>query len=457
MRRVLAIILFCVSAALRAGDIYVSVDGADGNAGTTTNAPKQHITVGLSSVSAGSALYIRAGDYTSGETWPLTISTAGTSTNYSGLTKVIGCDTNWNPINDTNVLAWAKPPTNINITWLISGTAASNFWIQGVGTDMSLTGAGGSGAGWRVEHGAHHITWTNFVVKNTPSAHGMLITPSPDPPINAHHVTFTHGLIDKAGYEHAIWDPSGSDDHALYLEADDFVVDHMRFSNAHSHGVHCFGEASHRGEIRFSRFDNNGAWQIGLYSGTEFVKIYDKLMVGNGSNVVLRLQRANTNLFANNICYGLASGILVDEQATVGGSTGNEIANNIFTAFTSTATNNSPINVLDGATNTLVRNNLSYSNAYPDEIVTTGSVGTTQSNNKFGDAFNANFVNAPTDLHPQNSGDADGNGFDHSADFTTDYDGITWGAVWDIGAYKVSQIPQGSGAVPGYRGTPGRR
>lgn len=415
---------------LPAATYHVTTNGNDTTGDGSLANPWRTITKGKNTMAAGDILLVHGNQNGTGiystETYPIGPPPSSSNTNYASRTQIIG----------TNGPVWVRPPTNVSQTFTWEGVAVSNINVFNIGVTMEDTGAGGSGAGWRIS-GVVRVLWSNCPTMKIPHGHGMLFSASD--PQKARFVEVVNSEIFDAGYQHDIWDPGGTDDHGIYWLVDDGRVQGCTIHNNQSHGIHGFGSASIGCAILGNQIYSNSSVGIGFYSGSHSNLIANNQVWRNSING--KFQFASTNTIANNTFWGGGQALQVLEQAGAGGSVGNLIINNLITAMTLTIPTGEPIQIGTGATNTTVATNICYANAHANEIFTTGSVNTTQSGNFFGDAYDAELTSPPTNFEIGTAGDAVGVGQDLSGLFTVDFFGTTRTVPWDLGSVKVDSTP----------------
>jgi parallel beta-helix repeat protein len=366
-------------------EYYVAKTGNDNNTGESTS-PFLTITKGVSMLSAGKTLYIKAGTYAenlgdnipSGSSWI----TAVTVRNYSNDTVVIrppnGSYGAWRPQYDKQYI--------ILYGLILDGTDATYDVVY-------LDHNGG------LTQGASYIRFRNCTIQNAASQ-GILASEQ------SHHNEFINCTFYHNG---VLWTQ-----HGLYIHGAYNLIDSCTFYQNSGWGAHLFAEGSvedscHDNVVRNSLFHDNGqaAEQcagMGLYGGDNNMA-YNNILYHEERAIVIAYGATNTKVY-NNTMYGNYEGIQVGS----------------------------------GATNTTIKNNIVYLGTV--YWVEDDGTGTIQSNNWLSASSDPQFADsAGKDFRLVAPSGAIDSGATLT-EFSTDRNGVVRprGNAWDIGAYEHSTV-----------------
>lgn len=371
-------------------DFYVSTLGSDGNVGTDVNHPFRTIGKGISVLTAGKRLEIRGGTY---------------QERISNLSQTFNSGTSY--VNAVTIAAYAsetvivKPATGTPALHLqYNGTVLRFIIFDGITFDGYAANGTTRLANFTVNfdgvnenfatQNIHHIRLVNCEVRGG-SGSGVLTGRG------ANFLEFIGGKYHHNGV-------TAGQDHGIYLESSDCLVEKGEFYNNVGFGIHIYngwaGQTNNRNVVRGNRVHDNR-------SG---------IIVGSGnSNVVY-----NNLVYSNTADYALGVGFFNPDGTLVYNNT---VYSNVGDG----------IQIRSGSTNTTVRNNISYLNSVNINNLAGGQ--TTLSNNP---TTNPSFVNpAAGDFHLSVGSAAINAGVTITA-VPNDYDGNLrpQGSAYDVGAYE---------------------
>lgn len=406
-----------------ATDFYVATNGADSNPGTEAS-PFQTIQKGVTNLSPGDILYVKAGTYTegilswktripSGESWdnPITIAA------FPGDKVII------------------TPPSGQAFFWIIDGESKfliiDGFIIDGQQVALH---------GFKFSRDTRHIRVQKCEIKNTLDS-GILVTLCTSCANNTDNNTY-HEFIELDVHDNGV-PPYPYNAHGFYIETGHNLVEHGKFYRNAGNGGKFFhgnrsGVANHN-LARHNEFFNNsrsGKWSCGLLlsSGEQNIA-YNNLAHGNFAGFCILYRSSKARLFNNiayeNEHYGVYIGKNTTDMSYVENNT--IYQNNGFGIF-----------VGDEATNTVVTNNIAYLNRF-ENIALKNQTGTIMSHNL---TSNPVFENAPGKdfrLKPESPAIDKGASIDF---IKTDFTGNPrpQGSAFDIGAYE--KMPEKTPAPP---------
>ncbi len=395
---------------------YVAKTGNDSNQGTA-NSPFRNIKHGVSKLSAGDTLYVKAGTYyesilswqtpiPNGTSWenPVTVSA--------------------NPGDTVRI----EPPSGHAFFWVKDGKAKyliiNGFIVDGKDKAMH---------GFKFSDNTRFIRITNTEVMNT-SDSGILVTLISGAATSGLPENTYHEFINMKVHDNG----SSGFDHGFYVSTSYNLFEKNEVYNNAGFGIHLymsqFNTANHN-IVRHTKAYNNGKlreWACGiLISSGDNNAVYNNIAYGNPIGFC-SLYRTVATQFYNNIAYNnTISGFHVGEPSNIG----SEIYNNTIHQNGSFG-----IYVGDGAKNSKVQNNISFQNIV-DQIFLKPEqqTGTILSHNLTNDP---KFMNAVAkDFHIKEGSPAIDAGLAINV-VTTDYDGLKrdQGEGPDIGAYEAPHI-----------------
>jgi parallel beta-helix repeat protein len=285
---------------------YVATNGSDSSPGTVQQ-PFRTIKKGISVLSAGATLYIRAGSYDE-------VINSGQQTLPTG--------TSWN----NAVTIGAYPGERATIRGIVLYHSYVKYLIFDgliIDPNFSLDEA------VYLSNGANHVRVQNSEMKNA-RAQGVLIARgSGGTDFNEFKNVNVHSNGRTARY-----------DHGIYIEGSNNLVEGSQIHHNAAYGVHVFmsgGSTTSNNVIRDNIIHNNG-----VLGGTSFGII---LSCGQG------------NMAYNNLVYNNTAGIQVDHRAVNA-----EIYNN--TVYGNNAGGFAGIEIGSGSSGTVVKNNILYQNPH---------------------------------------------------------------------------------------------
>lgn len=377
---------------------FVATNGNDTNPGTDT-APFKTIKYGVTALSAGDTLYVRAGTY-------------GDNNIGASSASPIPNGTDWN--NPITVAAY--PGDTVTIA-LPSGEKAF-FWIRD-GQDkfliingFTVDGQNLAWHGFKFMSGTRHVRVQNTEVKNTRYSGILLTTPT-----IAQSQTF-HEFLNVSSHHNG----TNRQDHGIYIATSNNLVKGGEWSFNQGFGIHQFISSS-------TGVPSNNNVIDGVY-------VHDNnLDPAGASDAGIVIGSGSRNVVKNSIIMGGGSsgdqgyGISVNYG---GASDNNKIFNNTIYHHRL-----DPIQIgsFGTLTNTQVKNNIFWSNRTDAVNLGSHQTNTIQENNL---SINPNFVNATgADFHLQAGSPA----IDAGAllnDVPNDFDGVTRprGSAYDIGAFE---------------------
>ena len=371
---------------------YVAKTGSDSSPTGSISQPYLTIGKGLSVLTAGATLYVRAGTYTEN----LDPDDGGTA---------IPGGTSWaNPVTVSAypgeaVTIKSLDPAQIMVIY-VAGSSQQYIIINGFtidGSNLSTSGGIGTCCVKVTTTSPGYVRVSNCTVMNSP-AQGIQTTDGSD------HCEFLNNVVHNNG---------GTDDfsHGFYIStANNIIQGNTCYSNG-GRGIQVYHEAS-PGSCNGNSLIGNLCYGNGISSGKG-----PGISVGSGNGI---------NLY-NNICYGNNDdGIQIAYWST----TGTNVVNN-----TCVANGGYGIDIVGSDTaSTLVENNITYNNGAGDYI--NSGTGTTLVTNLFSGSTNPGFVNAAGNNFQITSGSsAKGTGTYANAP-ATDYLGVTRANPPSKGAYE---------------------
>jgi parallel beta-helix repeat protein len=402
-----------------ATDFYVATNGADSNPGTEAS-PFQTIQKGVSALSPGDTLFVKAGTYEESILSWTTIIPNGEDWNKPITVKTHKEDSVIIHPRAGQAFFWIKEPQ------------AKYLIIDG----FTVDGRNQAWHGFKFHGGATHIRIQNTEIKNT-TASGILVA-GPGAFNGAPPDTY-HEFINV----HAHHNGTHVGDHGFYIETGRNLVEGGSFHHNTGNGGKFFhgnlSNVSNHNIARNNSFYQNstsGGWSCGLLlSSGDGTMAYNNTAYGNFAGFCILMRVSNARLFNNiayeNMHYGIYVGKTTTDRSYVENNT---VYNN----------NGYGIFVGEGAKNTTVINNISYLNKF-DNIGLKDQTGTIISHNL---TSNPMFENAPANdfkLKPESPA------IDQGATInliTKDFAGNPrpQGADFDIGAYE--KMPEAGGNPP---------
>jgi hypothetical protein len=333
--------LFLIGYASSAGVVqsanyYVSKTGSNSNPGTTAS-PFLTINYGVSRLSAGDTLWVRAGVYD--ESLIYNVPSGASWTNKVRIAASPGAVVTMRPTSGNFVLAFAGSSN--------AGRTGEQKYIEVDGINLDATG-GITNEAVKIEaapgYNAHHIRIQNLTVTsnaNPPQAQ--------EHPGNANAILVTGLRADAIGFNEFInlvvtGGPSvdvGNDFSSMfYIQTPDNLIANCNISNGIGAGVQLYngnspGSMPDRTVIRnniirdFTRSLPTRGWGVIAYRG-DGSKIYNNLiyniaLTGPGSSGIYLNNVTNTSVYNNTVYANASYGIQVDADAS-GTTVGNNIS-----------------------------------------------------------------------------------------------------------------------------------
>ena len=392
-----------------ATEYFVAKDGNDAQPGTKS-APFLSIKKGMTTMSAGDKLYLRTGIYE--ETINSRHFTIPTGTSWGNAPVIAAYPGEMVTLKPSG--AWEI--INLSHSY-IQYVIFEGVILDGInlntehGMGISLTG------------GANHVRFRNLEVKNVP-INGVMLTPAPSEKISGISAGGTFNEFIGGKYHNAGWSPDlvgiGTETaYNFYIATNNNLIDGAEVYNATGYGFHIYNtvlpKPSHN-IVRNCRIYNNST-QRASQAG---------ILLGSGIG----------NMAYNNLVYdGRGHGIKVSNGAVDSLVYNNTIYDN----------DEAGVNI-GNATNTVIKNNISYKNKSP--YINQG-FSTIESNNMM-DGTDPGFVD-PENLDWRLKSDANYKSPAIDAGLTLaevimDFQGNArpQGPKYDIGAFEFNQSTVGA-------------
>jgi parallel beta-helix repeat protein len=287
----------------------VATTGSDSNPGTR-NRPFQTIAKGLSVLSAGSTLYLKAGTYVERiDSHSVRIPTGTSWTDAPLIAANPGETVILRPGVGTEVLNLADP------------------YVQYVIFDGLIIDATGHKFGISVNKGAHHIRIKNCEVKNAARS-GILSGYGPG--VTAPNNQYLEFLNCKIHHNGTV----ANLDHGLYLGGSNNLIEGCEIYGNAAWGIHLYtGDESkpvrdnivRRNYIYENNAKGSGRGGIIVSSGPNN-RVYNNILVNNTSGIQISYANAADNFVYNNTIYGHSEvGIIIHSSAA-----NTQVKNNIL-------------------------------------------------------------------------------------------------------------------------------
>jgi hypothetical protein len=324
---------------------YVAKTGSDSNSCTQAqnqSTPKLTVAAGISCLSSGDTLNIKAGTYTE----RIGQSTIPSGISYSGATTIQGSGSDivvLQPGPGPSIVGWGTPPVGRAFRYIIF----KNLILDGTncGSDCNGVGIGGGANGGQIDH----IKFEGIEIKNV-TGNGMQL--GGDDGVG-NFLWVTRAKIHDGGTSPTYQGYR----HCWYVEGSDNLIENSECYNWTAYGIHNYGPSP-----RPSRniYRNNWIHNVGTYTGlTAFAIVltsgdhnqaYRNVITGNQNAINIG---SNNNLVYNNTIYGNGigfGGVCCYPAIFSSAGSGNVIKNNIIFA--------NRINTVTTTTGTISSNNL---------------------------------------------------------------------------------------------------
>ena len=371
---------------------YVAKTGSDSSPTGSISQPYLTIHKGLSVLTAGATLYVRAGTYTE-----------SLDPDYGG-TAIPG-GTSWaNPVTVSaypgEAVTIKSLASAVQAVILVTGSSQKYIIINGFTIDGSNVSTAGGIDTYCIKvttTSPGYVRVSNCTIVNSP---GQGIQTSD----GAEHCEFLNNVVHNNG-------GTNYESHGLYIAtANNLIQGNTIYSNA-GRGIQVYDDTG-PGTCNGNVIIGNLCYSNGISSGNG-----PGISLGSGNSV---------NIY-NNICYGNHDdGIQIAYYAP----TGTNIVNN-----TCVANGSYGIEIVGSdANSTLVENNITYNNS--DGDYSNGGTGTTFVTNLFSGSTNPGFVNAAGNNFQITSGSSAKGTGTHANAPSTDYLGVTRANPPSKGAYE---------------------
>ncbi len=390
---------------------YVSQTGSNGN-GLSLAAGKTAIAAGIALLSPGDTLLINDGTYNEAIDPNIGVTIPSGSVGAPTIIKAINRN-----------LAILKPSSTVSpgsTPFYIIRTGGTQTYITFDGLVADAGGGSDRASPWGaqsycyvVDDSSTHITIQNGTARNGNFQYGSGIVLGQfgnTPAGFSMHASILNNDVYHNGQTGTSVDPGA---HGIYVDSADNLIEGNRVADNARYAIQCYsalGSGSSNNIIRNNVFATSTAFGV---------------LIAVGAN----------NLFYNNIVYGNGRGLEVR-------GTGQGIYNNTIYGNGSWG-----IEVLGDSIGASIKNNIIYGNAGgPVTNSGSGTVGwPTGGTNLTADP---SFVSAGSaDFHLLSGSAANGTGVNLGSVFTSDFDGITRSAPWDIGAFVFGSLVVTPGVV----------
>jgi hypothetical protein len=304
----LILLLLCLSIFIEpslanASTYYVAKSGSDGMSCAQSQSqatPRLTITAGLTCLSGGDTLYIKAGIYAESISGQIPSGTSSTPTLISGYQSdvVIIRPSTGGVVGDVIDLRGGRSYITLSKV-VIDATNVINFGV-------------------RLREAVHHIRIENSEIKNA-SLNSCMSMSGADS-YDIHHVTFSNLKVHDCG--------DSVLDHGIYTRGTDHIIENCEIYNISSHGVHIYSTesagANDRHIVRNNRIHHVGARGILLGSGDGHVA-YNNLVWSNADGIVIGYGAPRNNKIYNNTIYSHRDDCIDIKSEAVGSIVRNNI------------------------------------------------------------------------------------------------------------------------------------
>ena len=378
----------------QAATYYVATTGSDSSSCSQAQnvaTPKRTIASGLTCLSAGSTLYIRSGTYSEAITNSVPIPSGTSWTSPVTIAAYPGESVTLRPTSGQQVISIEAYSVSQYV--IFDGLILDGINLQTIYSD-----------GVKIRGGSHHIRFQNGEIKNT-WRNGVLIV------ADASGSSGFNEFINSKVHDGSLGCASIGGCYGFYIQSNNNLVDGVEIYNFDSYGIHIYNANTpypSNNIVRNSVVRNNGsliAWSSGIL-----------------------IAKGNGNMAYNNIVRNGNHGIAVGFGASNSYVYNNTVFGNLYNG----------VDIGDsGASNAIVRNNISFQNGSSNIYVRSTASGTIQSNNLTTDP---KFVNAAAnDFRLQSASPAINTGIS-LAEVPTDFIGTVrpQGVGYDVGAYEYN-------------------
>jgi parallel beta-helix repeat protein len=267
-----AVIMSHVSA--MASTYYAATTGSDSNTGTL-DSPFRTISKGISRLSAGDTVYIRAGSY--GETINIPIP-SGTSF--------------------TNAVTISSYPGE---TVILRGFGFNSGESYIIVNGLTLDAQKASGQPLYISRGSHHLRFTNCDIKN--GTFGGVVTATPQGGPVPGFLEFINCKVHDNG-------TAPRTDHGFYLQSSNNLIDGCEVYNNAAYGIQLqpSGSTASGNVVRNNRVHHNSRVGEGggivIGTGTQNVLSYNNIVYSNGGYAAIQVNGNSGAKIYNNTVYG---------------------------------------------------------------------------------------------------------------------------------------------------------
>lgn len=270
---------------------YVSLSGSDGNAGTSEEAPKRHISAALAVMAPGDTLYIREGTYTDAlDVIDSALYDVPSGTSWDHYVLIA-------PYPDETVVL--QPPSNTHAVRFTNADAY--IVVRDLAVDYTNDASSDGREGIYVSGGSHHIRFRRVTVHDCKNF-GVVFAKGA-----GGFCEFISGHVYNCGRG-----ATGTDNtkgHGFYLSCGDNLCEGNYVHDNDGYGFHLFdndgAKIVSRNVIRANRIQGNGlGHSVGygvLACWGDNNRIYNNLILGNKGGVQIYVESQNDSVYHNTI------------------------------------------------------------------------------------------------------------------------------------------------------------